>query len=120
MALRRAVVFGWLIACLPVAAAYAPARATGVQQPAEAATLFSQKCSACHGSAGVPNAAMAQSLGIPNMTDPAGITTKPDSTLRVSVAAGKGKMPAFGGVLTSAQIRSLVTYVKSFRRLSHR
>ena len=119
MARRSAVVLGLLMAFVPpaVAVVQSSGRATNqAQRPGEAATLFSQKCAACHGPAGVPNAAMAASLGIPDMTDPKGVTTKPDIVLRASVTAGKGKMPAFGAVLTPAQIRSLVTYVKSLRQ----
>ena len=110
------MVLALLIAVLRPSAASGSGSEKAAQQPGEVGTLFAAQCAACHGAAGVPNAAMAQSMGIPSFLDAHGVTAKPDSVLRASVTAGKGKMPAFRGRLTPGQISSLVTYVKSLRQ----
>jgi cytochrome c6 len=86
------------------------------QQPAETpAALYGRQCAACHGAAGVPSAAMARTMGIPDLTDAHGVLAKPDTALQTSVRAGKGKMQAYGTRLSADQIRQLVTYIRTLR-----
>jgi mono/diheme cytochrome c family protein len=102
-----------------VVAMFAGASRLSAQAAAETpAQLYGRTCAACHGATGVPAAAMATSMGIPNFTDAHGVAAKPDSVLETSIRSGKAKMPAYGSRLSADQIHGLVTYIKSLSRHS--
>lgn len=88
------------------------------QQPTDAAAVYARQCASCHGATGAPNPAMVRSLGtIPDFTDARVMAAQPDSVLEAAIAGGKGRnMPAYRSRLSAAQIRALVTYVKTLRR----
>jgi mono/diheme cytochrome c family protein len=111
MKAKRVVVCGLLAMAALTAGAAA-------QQPTDAAALYARQCASCHGATGAPNPAMARSLGtIPDFTDARVMAAQPDSVLEAAIAAGKGRnMPAYRSRLSAAQIRALVTYVKTLSR----
>jgi len=77
-----------------------------------AAALFSQNCVPCHGPTGKGIAA----VGTPNFTDPAFQRSASDKDILDAIHNGRagGKMPAWSGKLTEAQISELASYVRSF------
>jgi len=109
--MRTKFVLASIVAVLACSAGHLSA-----QQPADAPALYARQCAPCHGAAGVPNAAMARSMGIPDLTDARGMATRPDSVLEASVAGGKGKMQGYRARLSAEQIHALVAYVKTLRR----
>jgi mono/diheme cytochrome c family protein len=75
-----------------------------------AGPLFAKNCSGCHG----PDGKGIASVGTPNFTDSAFQTTVSPSEMRKSIEQGKdGRMPAWSGKLTEAEITDLVAYVGS-------
>jgi mono/diheme cytochrome c family protein len=91
------------------------AAAARAQQPIDAASLYAKTCASCHGPKGTPSAGMA-SMHIPDFAASA-FAAIPDSTLRNTVAAGKGRMmPSYKTRLTTEQIAALVGYIRTFGR----
>lgn len=85
--------------------------------PAPVGTLYRQKCSKCHGADGDGDTSMGRIFNAPDFTDP-GWWAKHDNTgelVRV-ITRGKKSMPAFGKKLSRAQISSLASYVRTFKR----
>jgi mono/diheme cytochrome c family protein len=80
-----------------------------------AADIYKSKCQACHGPGGVPSDGMAKSMGLKPLGG-ADIQGMSDSDLTGSITNGKGKMPAFKGKLTDAQIKDLVGYVRGLKK----
>jgi mono/diheme cytochrome c family protein len=74
---------------------------------AQGATVYKTKCQSCHGATGVPSAAMAKSMGVKPVTDPA-VKGMDEAKMIDITTNGAKKMPAFKGKLTDAQIKAAV------------
>lgn len=72
---------------------------------------YKAKCAMCHGADGTGKAAMK----VPSFKG----SKAPEADLTAAVKNGKGtgtiKMPAYAGKLTDAQIKDVVTYVKTLQ-----
>lgn len=77
-----------------------------------AAALFQQNCAGCHGAGGKG----IRAVHTPDFTDPAFERSLSAQDVTSAIRDGKagGRMPAWSGKLTDAQIDSLSTYVRSF------
>ncbi|MGA2879249.1 MAG: DUF5777 family beta-barrel protein [Bryobacteraceae bacterium] len=84
--------------------------APGAAEPT--AALFQQNCAACHG----PGGKGIRSKHTPDFTDPSFKQSLSAGDITGAIRNGKagGRMPAWSGKLTDAQIDSLATYVRSF------
>ena len=71
------------------------------------AETFQAKCAACHGKDGKGQTAMAQKLGVKDLT----VTKLSAADIEKVVAIGKGKMTPFKGKLSDAEISGLAKYV---------
>ncbi|EIZ79298.1 putative alcohol dehydrogenase cytochrome c subunit [Novosphingobium sp. Rr 2-17] len=96
------------LATSPSVAQDAPGNKTSLEVAGEGKDLYEQICQACHmpdGKGGTGAGTGVPALaGNPRMADKAfAITT---------VAAGRGGMPRFAGLLTDAQIAEVLTYVR--------
>jgi mono/diheme cytochrome c family protein len=80
------------------------APATHADGPAAA---FQAKCAACHGKDGKGQTAMAQKLGVKDLT----VTKLSAAEIEKVVTNGKGKMTPFKGKLSDAEISGLAKYV---------
>jgi len=87
--------------------------ATGFAQ-ADGAAIFKDKCSMCHGPAGVPNPMMAKALGVPNVTD-AAVKAMTIVQIETQIKNGKGNMKPIPG-LTEEQLKAVATYFKSLAK----
>ena len=87
-----------------VAAAASPAPTA-----AAAADIFAKRCAACHGKDGKGDTPMAQKLGAKDIT---ALKASRGRDRRRSIADGKGKMTAFKGKITDAEIEAVAKYVK--------
>lgn len=98
--LQRIALFSFVIAlALPPIAA------------ADAAADYKAKCAMCHGADGSGKAAMGtKDLGS------ADIQKMSDADLTGAITNGKGKMPAYKGKLTDAQIKDLVSYIRTLKK----
>ena len=77
--------------------------------------VYNGKCKVCHGADGTPPAAMAKSMGIKDMKSD-DIQKMSDADLKTAIEKGKGKMPAFSGKLTDAQINDVLKYIRSLKK----
>jgi cytochrome c6 len=78
---------------------------------ADAAADYKAKCAMCHGADGMGKAAMGtKDLGS------ADIQKMSDADLTGAITNGKGKMPAYKGKLTDAQISDLVKYIRTLKK----
>lgn len=91
------------------------------EQPADGATLYARHCAACHGPEGHGDGWNAPALPVrPTAHADADLMSRrPDDTLFDAIAAGayilggSPRMPAFGEMLDTDQIRALVRYIRS-------
>lgn len=77
----------------------------------EAAGLYRDKCSACHGSGGQGAITLPH---LPDFTDPHFQSSRTDKQLVTAITNGGDAMPSFKQELQSDQIRMLVHYVRAF------
>jgi cytochrome c6 len=75
---------------------------------ADAAALWAQNCASCHGKDGSGNTAMGKKLGVKDYTKEQGFS---DAEATNVIKNGKGKMKAYKGKLSDADIKALVAYV---------
>lgn len=85
---------------------------------ADGAEVFAQACASCHGPEGIPPAAMEARLGVKDLSAAELHQRLSDADLRRQIIEGSAdnKMPAFGSVLSEAQLEALVAHVRSLRR----
>lgn len=76
------------------------------------ATIFKSNCSVCHGDHG-EGSATGKSLGAPDLGSKA-VQSKSDTYLENYISNGHGAMPAWKGVLSPAQIKSVVAHIRTF------
>jgi mono/diheme cytochrome c family protein len=77
--------------------------------------VYRAKCQSCHGTAGVPFPGIAKIMGVKAASDPA-MKKLTEAQMIASTENGKGKMPAFKGKLTDAQIKAAVDYFRSLAK----
>lgn len=76
------------------------------------ADTYKAKCAMCHGADGSGNTAMGKKLELKDLK-----TSKLTEAQMIElVTKGKGKMPANAGKLTDAQIKDVVSYVRSLQK----
>lgn len=84
------------------------AGAAGADAPA-AAEIFAKRCAGCHGKGGKGDTPMAQKLGAKDIS----ALASSEDEIEKSIENGKGKMPAFKGKITDAEIEALAKYIKA-------
>ena len=97
-----------LAALLPIAASTAFAASDG-------AAVYKTKCASCHGADGSGQTAMGKSLKLRDLGS-ADVQTQTDKELYSLTADGKGKMPAYKGKLTEADINALVAHMRTMAK----
>ena len=90
------------------------ASAAGFAQSSGEAT-YKTKCQSCHGAQGVPNPGIAKMMGVKPASDPA-VKAHSAAEMIALTTNGKGKMPAFKGKLTDAQIKDSVDYFRGLAK----
>jgi len=98
---------------LVLALVVAVAGSVGFAQSAGEA-VYKANCQSCHGSAGTPNPGIAKAMGVKPATDP-DYKKASEADMIAAVKNGKGKMKAFSGKLTDAQIKDSVDFFRSFK-----
>jgi len=81
----------------------------------DAAGLYKTKCAMCHGPDGKGDTPTGKAMKVTDLSS-ADIQKKTDAQLTESLTNGKGKMTAFKGKLTDAQIKDLVAYVRELAK----
>jgi len=82
---------------------------------APGADTYKAKCAMCHGADGLAATPMGKSMKIISFKDPS-MVKAPDAQLIASTTNGKGKMPAYKGKLTDAQIKDVIAYIRTLQK----
>ena len=96
---------------IPMIAIMAVATLTLAQGPG--AGVYKTKCQSCHGATGAPNPAMAKAMGVKPISEVKGTS---EAKMIAITKDGEGKMPAFKGKLTDAQIKDAVSFFRSLAK----
>ena len=86
---------------------------SGAAFGADAGALWAQKCASCHGKDGSGNTAMGKKLGVKDYTKNQSFS---DAEAKNAITNGQGKMQAFKGKLSDADVKALVAYVRSLKK----
>ncbi len=76
---------------------------------------YKAKCAMCHGSDGQATSPMAKNMKILSFKAPAMVKAS-DAQLIGSTTNGKGRMPAYKGKLSDAQIKDVVAYIRTLQK----
>lgn len=94
-----------------MAAAVLMAATAGYAQSGDA--TYKAKCQMCHGASGMAESPAGKSMKVKPISDP-DVKKQTEAQMITSVTNGEGKMQAFKGKLTDAQIKDAVTYFRTF------
>ena len=81
---------------------------------ADGAALYKAKCASCHGADGSGQTAMGKAMKLRDLRSPE-VQKQSDAELTKITADGKGKMPAYKGKLTDAEISALVAHMRTLK-----
>ena len=76
------------------------------------ADTYKAKCLMCHAADGTASGPAGKSLNAPSFK----ASKQTEAEMIAETKAGKGKMPAFAGKLTDAQIKDAVAYVRTLQK----
>ncbi len=82
---------------------------------APGADTYRTKCAMCHGADGLAASTMAKNLKVLSFKDPAMIKAT-DAQFIASTKNGKGKMPAYAAKLTDAQIKDVISFIRTLQK----
>jgi mono/diheme cytochrome c family protein len=87
------------------------------ESQAKAKNFYAMDCSVCHGDNGNGKTDLAQSMTLPDWTDPKALENHPDGELFNIIRNGKDKMPAEeSGRAKDEMVWNLVIYIRSFSK----
>ena len=81
---------------------------------ADGAAVYKAKCAMCHAADGSGNTTMGKSMKLRDLRSPE-VQKQSDAELTKVTADGKGKMPAYKGKLTDAEISAVVAHMRSLK-----
>lgn len=81
---------------------------------ADGAAIYKAKCAMCHGADGSGMTPMGKSMKLRDLRSPE-VQKQTDAELTKWTAEGKGKMPAYKGKLTDAEISALVAHMRTLK-----
>lgn len=79
-----------------------------------AAEIYHDKCSACHGKHGKSDTIFGKNLKIRPLASPE-VLAQSDTELATIISKGKGRMPSFERKLSSEQIKQVIDYIRSLK-----
>jgi cytochrome c6 len=82
---------------------------------ASGADTYKAKCQMCHGADGMGATPAGKAMKAIPFTDPE-ILKKSDADLIAATTNGKGKMPAYKGKLSDADIKATITYIHTLQK----
>jgi mono/diheme cytochrome c family protein len=82
---------------------------------APGADTYKAKCAMCHGADGLAATPMAKNLKVLSFKDSAMVKAS-DAQFIANTTNGKGKMPAYKGKLTDAQIKDVISYIRTLQK----
>jgi mono/diheme cytochrome c family protein len=75
------------------------------------ADVYKSKCAMCHGADGTGNTPAGKAMKVPSFV---GLKVSEADMIAIT-KNGKGKMPAYTGKLTDAQIKGTVDYIRTLK-----
>lgn len=88
-----------------------PAMAAG----SDGAALYKTKCTSCHGADGSGQTPVGKSMKIRDLRS-AEVQKQTDIQLTDIIAGGKGKMPAYGKQISTADIQALIAHIRTLKK----
>jgi len=79
------------------------------------AATYSSKCQMCHGADGAGTTPAGKAMKAPSFLSPA-VVKESNADLIAVTKNGKGKMPAYAGKLTDAEIKDAVAHVRTLQK----
>lgn len=79
------------------------------------ADTFAAKCASCHGKDGAGTTTIGKKMGLRDLGS-AEVQKQTDQQLHDVTAKGRKKMPAYEKKLSAAQIKDLITYIRSLKK----
>lgn len=76
---------------------------------------YKAKCAMCHGADGLATSGMAKAMKVPSVKSE-DFTKLSESEMVAATENGKGKMPAYKGKLTDAEIKEVVAYMRGLEK----
>lgn len=89
--------------------------AAAVRADTSAQKTYQAKCSACHGADGKGDTGAGKALGAHDFASPE-VKKMSDAELSGIISNGKGRMPAYGKTLSTAEIKDLVDYIRGLAK----
>mgnify|MGYP001553328353 CR=1 FL=1 len=77
------------------------------------AEVYKSKCQMCHGVSGMAESGAGKAMKVKPITDP-GVKKMSEAEMVGAVQNGMGKMQAYKGKLTDAQIKDAVAHFRTF------
>jgi mono/diheme cytochrome c family protein len=93
----------------------AAATATTALAQGTGADTYKAKCQMCHAADGSGNTPAGKSMKAIPFSSP-DLVKASDADLIAATKNGKGKMPAYSGKLTDAQIKEVITYIRTLQK----
>ena len=94
-----------------LAAMMAAATMTTAFAQGTGADTYKAKCQMCHAADGTASGPAGKAMNVPSFKT----SKETEAQMIAETKAGKGKMPAFAGKLTDAQITDVVAYIKTLK-----
>jgi mono/diheme cytochrome c family protein len=82
---------------------------------APGADVYRAKCGSCHGADGLAATPVGKSLKVLSFKAPEMVKAS-DARFIAATKNGKGKMPGYAGKLTDAQIKDVISYVRTLQK----
>lgn len=76
---------------------------------------YKSKCAMCHGADGLAASPMAKAMKVPSVKSE-DFTKLSESEMVAATENGKGKMPAYKGKLSDAEIKEVVAYMRGLEK----
>ena len=98
---------------MALAAIFSLAGVAGFAQSGEA--TYKAKCQMCHGATGMADTGAGKSMKVKPATDP-DVKKMSEAEMIKVTTDGAGKMPAYKGKLSDAEIKAAVEFFRSFSK----
>jgi cytochrome c6 len=79
------------------------------------AATYTSKCQMCHGADGTGSTPAGKAMKAPSFLSPAAVKES-NADLVATTKNGKGKMPAYAGKLTDAEIKDVIAHVRTLQK----
>ena len=79
------------------------------------AATYTSKCQMCHGADGTGNTPAGKAMKAPSFLSPASVKESTADLIAIT-KNGKGKMPAYAGKLTDAEIKDVIAHIRTLQK----